>query len=53
MITANQINADSTIDDLASFLKFSTAAQFHPLNQEQVEILEDALDDAYANHVHN
>ncbi len=36
MITANQITSNTTITDLASFLKFSSAGQFQLLNLVQV-----------------
>ena len=47
MITANQINSNTPIADIASFLKFSTPGQFQLLNKEQIHILEIAIDDAY------
>ena len=47
MITANQIVHGAPLTVVANFLKFSTAGQFQPLTEEQVDILEYGLEDAY------
>jgi hypothetical protein len=51
MITADQITPDCPAADLAAFLKCSPSSQIQLLNIEQVELLELASDDAYADHV--
>ena len=47
MTTADQINAQTSLEAIAHFLKFAPAGQFRLLTREQVEIIEPRLEEAY------
>lgn len=51
--TAAVITATAPAATLANFLKFSPPGQFISLSEEQVELLDSAIDDAYLNEVAN
>ena len=47
MTTADQINAQTSVEAIAHFLKFAPAGQFRLLTREQVEIIEPRVEEAY------
>ena len=53
MITSAQITSTASAVTIENFLKFSPPGQFISLNEEQVELLDSAIDDAYLNEVVN